>query len=302
MKKSKILIPLLVVAAALITFAVLSLSKPTPLRLVSKMLKKLEGVSSIKTETTFDVDGTISTELFSGDIGFDGAFDTEGVMDTGVNHATGTVTVGPIPLLGDLDIPIEIYQQAKDGTAVSYTNIYGTGWIKSEGEQETPDDINLELDEKTLLGILQKIKSGEIKADLAEETQKLGEQECYKIDIFIAGDLLGDLVKAAAEAEGEASQLPDDFDLKGGDAYITLYIGKETKLPARADIDCSALGNVLVQKFADDGDVAITANKCLISVVFTEFNTIDELQIPDDVVSSAKTSEEFNIFDSIMGK
>ena len=153
---------------------------------------------------------------------------------------------------------------------------------------------------------MQKIGSGEIKAELAEETETLHDREVYRMDISITGDLLNQILMAVSKMQGENSAVPDDFDISDGDAAIVLYIYKESKLPAKIVIDCTALGkavirNLLKQNAAGES-VSTGTNRFVITADIPDYNTIDEITIPEEVVSSAVEAQQFDLLSIFMGE
>ena len=134
-----------------------------------------------------------------------------------------------------------------------------------------------------------------------ELTEMLGDKEVYKMEVTVSGDLLNEMIKAAAEAEGEDSEALKDIDLTGADAGLVLYIIKDTKLPAKVSIDCTELGNVLMQKMSEDKSFTSKATKFEITMDNIEYDTIDELKIPDEVISSATDADSVNLFENVPG-
>lgn len=309
MKKSRIIIPIVIALIAIGGIFMYWRWTQSVLGVLSSMANSLADVTSSRTETTVDIDGSFKTEIYSDDIGIDLSVDTESLLQNGISHSQGRFTLAPVPLLKEISLPFENYQQTDEKKSTSYTNINGTGWFKSETifetqtseetgttqESESTEDMDFKLDSETVQGILQKIKEGEIKAERVEGTQMLGEQEVIRLDFSITGDLLGELIKALAESGGGESELPEDFSLEGGDAGVTLYVAKDTRLPAKMVIDCTPLGNVLAQKFVSNEDVSLSANKCMLTVVFKEFNTVKELKIPQEVIDTAVESEGIDL-------
>ena len=233
--------------------------------------------------------------------------DFQGVTKTGTGYINGTLGT-KLPILGELSIPVEGYQQYMDDGMLTYTRFNRSDWLRSKvvPAQTSAEDVQFDLDYKIVLGIMQKIGSGEIKAELAEETETLHDREVYRMDISITGDLLNQILMAVSKMQGENSAVPDDFDISDGDAAIVLYTYKESKLPAKIVIDCTALGravirNLLKQNAAGES-VSTGTNRFVITADIPDYNTIDEITIPEEVVSSAVEAQQFDLLSIFMGE
>ena len=118
----------------------------------------------------------------------------ETVRDSGVSHVKGSVGT-KFPIIGEISLPVESYMQTRDDEAVVYASMDGENWLKlqndKENEQENGQETEKLPDYKVMLGILQKIVSGDVKAVLAEETEMKGEREVYRMDVNVSGELIG---------------------------------------------------------------------------------------------------------------
>lgn len=291
MKKSGIIALLLAVAVAAAAIAGFLLSKPTPTNITRKTIKSLGKVTSFKSDVKMDYDGTVSVMGIEADFTLRGDFDQEAAVDTGVSHLKGSVGT-KLPLIGDVSLPVESYQQVESSGITVYSSMDGTKWAKSYQENAESENDDQWKDLKMVMGILHLISSGEIKAELAQETEMIGEKEAYRMDITISGEFMMQLLKEVAQAQGDAADIPQDLDLTGADAEVVLYILKKEKLPARITIDCTALGNILTNKYINNDTISAKAQKFLITVDAIEYNTVNGLQIPEEVKSSAVETED----------
>ena len=223
MKKSGIIALLLAVAVAAAAIAGFLLSKPTPANITRKTIKSLGKVTSFKSDVKMDYDGTVSVMGIEADFTLRGDFDQEAAVDTGVSHLKGSVGT-KLPLIGDVSLPVE-----SSGITV-YSSMDGTKWAKSYQENAESENDDQWKDLKMVMGILHLISSGEIKAELAQETEMIGEKEAYRMDITISGEFMMQLLKEVAQAQGDAADIPQDLDLTGADAEVVLYILKKSTL------------------------------------------------------------------------
>ena len=287
MRGKKILTAVLAVAAVIgIVAGALALAgffKLTPMRLAKRSLKELAKVQSFDSDIKMEYEGTIDLGFLGKDVEFilNSDCDFQGVTKTGTGYINGTLGT-KLPILGELSIPVEGYQQYMDDGMLTYTRFNRSDWLRSKvvPAQTSAEDVQFDLDYKIVLGIMQKIGSGEIKADLAEETETLHDREVYRMDISITGDLLNQILMA--------------------DIY------KESKLPAKIVIDCTALGravirNLLKQNAAGES-VSTGTNRFVITADIPDYNTIDEITIPEEVVSSAVEAQQFDLLSIFMGE
>ena len=286
MKKSRIIAILLAAVMALASLTGCSLFKPTAVSITKKVMKNLETVKSVKGNIRADYEGPASVEGIEFNLALNADLQMETVKDSGVSHVKGSVGT-ELPVFGEISLPVESYMQTGDDEAVVYASMDGENWLKLENDEENEQKTEKLPDYKVMFGILQKIVSGDIKAVLAEETEMRGEREVYRMDINVSGELIGEILRAADDMSGEGSSISEDLDFTGADANIVLYVFKDEMLPAAATVDCTALGNLLIKDMLSENGVSVTTDKFVITVDDLEYNTIDELKIPEKVISSA---------------
>ena len=301
MKKSRIIAIILAAVMALVSLTGCSLFKPTAVSITKKVMKNLETVKSVKGNIGADFEGPASVSGMEFDLVLNADLELEAVRDSGISHVKGSVGT-EIPIIGSITLPVESYQVTQDSVAVAYSSMDGKNWVKVKSDKDSAQDTEKLPDYKVMLGILQKIVSGDIKAVLTEETEMKGEREVYRMDINVSGELIGDILRAADEMSGEGSSIPEDLDFTGADADIVLYVYKDAMLPASVSVDCTALGNLLIQERLSENGVSVSANKFVVMMDDLEYNTIDELKIPDEVISSAVDSADTGLFDNALGK
>ena len=237
MKKSRIIAIFLAAVVALTSLTGCSLFKPTAVSITKKVMKNLETVKSVKGNIRADYEGPASAEGIEFDLALNADLEMETVRDSGVSHVKGSVGT-KFPIIGEISLPVESYMQTRDDEAVV---------------EKLPDY-------KVMLGILQKIVSGDVKAVLAEETEMKGEREVYRMDVNVSGELIGEILRAAGDMSGEGSSISEDLDFTGADANIVLYIYKDEMLPAAATVDCTALGNLLIKDMLRENGVSVTTD------------------------------------------
>ena len=303
MKKSRIIAIFLAAVMALISLTGCSLFKPTAVSITKKVMKNLETVKSVKGSIRADYEGPASIEGIEFNLALNADLNMETVRDSGVSHVKGSVGT-ELPVFGEISLPVESYMMTRDDEAVVYASMDGENWLKLENDKENAQETEKLPNYKVMLGILQKIVSGDIKAVLAEETEMRGEREVYRMDVNVSGELIGEILRAADEKSGEGSSISEDLDFTGADANIVLYVYKDEMLPAAATVDCTALGSLLIKDMLKENGVSVTTDKFVITVDDLEYNTIDELKIPEKVISSAADapdSPDSGLFENASG-
>ena len=228
--------------------------------------------------------------------------DVQAVTEPAVSHLDGTFTGS---LYGvSMDTPLECYVRDEDGESVVYMSPDHRNWVKRRAtdpgdvEEESQEDTSQELDGKLILGLIQKIMSGEIKAELAEETETICGQEAYRIDINVSGAILQQLLDIAYSGKN-ADQRPEGLDLSEANVESVLYVYKKDKLPAKITVDCALLGNAVMQSLLEKQDYVGATDKFTVTATFTEYNTIDSIEIPEEVVNGATEVDE-SLFGSMI--
>ena len=304
MKRLRMIAIILAAVMALSSLTGCSLFKPTAVSITKKVMKNLETVKSVKGDIRADYEGPASVEGIEFNLALKADLKTETVRDLGVSHVKGSVGT-ELPILGEISLPVESYIEARNDEAVVYASMDGENWMKLENNEENGQENAQETEKlpnyKVMFGILQKIVSGDIKAVLAEETEMKGEREVYRMDINVSGELIGEILRVADDMSGEGASIPEDLDFTGADADIILYVYKDEMLPASVTVDCTALGNLLIREKLSENGVSVSANKFVITLDDLEYNTIDELKIPEKVISSASDAPDSGLFEDVTG-
>ena len=304
MKRLRMIAIILAAVMALSSLTGCSLFKPTAVSITKKVMKNLETVKSVKGNIRADYEGPASVEGIEFNLALKADLKTETVRDSGVSHVEGSVGT-ELPIFGEISLPVESYIETRDDEAVVYASMDGENWMKLENNEENGQENAQETEKlpnyKVMLGILQKIVSGDIKAVLAEETEMKGEREVYRMDINVSGELIGEIFRAADDMSGAGASIPEDLDFTGADADIVLYVYKDEMLPASVTVDCTALGNLLIKEKLSENGVSVSANKFVITLDDLEYNTIDELKIPEKVISSAFDAPDSGLFEDVTG-
>ena len=298
MIKRILVIIIAAVAACIGMFAALNHINSTPPVIAGKTVNTIKELKSVTGELILDYDGAISYMGIGADIGIDA--DLEVQMLTGANmrsHETGTVTVAALGF--SYPVALENYALQEEDGLTTYTNLQKGKWLRLRGAGV--DGANAEsLDgTKFVMGMLQMIVKGEIKAEASKETEMLGDKEVRRMDVSVSGPALQNLVQEIA-ASGKF-ELPQNLDLTESSADLTIFVDEASGRPAEFRFDCTALGNALIKQLIGNQNWNGEAKSFTMTFRFDEFDTLESLEIPEHVTENAIDVENLNILDGILG-
>ena len=291
--KKRVTAVLLAVLAIVLAAAAFMYFNPTPARLIGRMARNLEKVSSVEAEVSAEYEGSVTVRVLGMPVEtslmINTDLDVEAVTQPAAAHIEGRV--GGTVYKFSADTPLECYVREEDGGSAAYMSTDSAHWIRHMTKESGNESSLNGSDGKLVLGLIQKILSGEIKADLAKETVTICGQEAYRISIGISGDILQQIVEIIYSS-GNAVNIPEGLDVRDAGTKCELYIYKKKNLPARLTIDCAPLGNAVMQSLLGKQDLAGAADRFTVTATFTGYNTIDSIEVPEEVVSSAVESPE----------
>ena len=180
----------------------------------------------------------------------------------------------------------EVYFVQQDGQMVRYGSTDGgETWFRSAAEEDA-----VSADALQEMTILQKIVSGELEAELAEDTETLNGREVYVIHTALKGDTLKEVFDDSASGAGDAI-LNEDVDWSGLEAPADIRIYKETGLPASVEIQMSSFGDLMLGSMVGSMDevenVEMDVRQFDISISYDRFNEIGEITVPEEVINNA---------------
>ena len=297
MKKG--VIAAIIAAAAVIIGALAAYNhfNSTPPGVAGKTVSKMQKLNSVTGELIADYDGTISYMGIGVDIGVDA--DLEVQILTGEHmrsHETGTVTIEALGF--SYPVALENYALQEEDGFTSYINLQKGKWLRHHGTGTESEKTESFDSTKFVLGMIQKIMRGEIKAETSKETEMLGDREVRRMDVHFSGPALQNLVTSASEY-GEFER-PEDLDLTEASADITVFVDKKTGDPAEFRFDCTALGNVMMKRMTGNQDWDGEAKSFTLTFRFNEFDTLESLEVPAHITENAIDVENLNILDGIL--
>ena len=173
--------------------------------------------------------------------------------------------------LGGLTGDMENYTVVQDDQILSYTGIAGQWMVsKMAYDKDSVERINAAAED--LLKSKDSLK-------LADETQDVDGTEAYMISGSISG---ADVKNLLSSMESTLGGLTGDTEMNLDDITVdfTYAVSKADKMPLYMDMVFSGLG-------AGEGDEQVTFSKFNMKMEYTNYDTVEAITVPQDVVDSA---------------
>ncbi|MGF7011013.1 hypothetical protein M2146_001556 [Lachnospiraceae bacterium PF1-22] len=245
--------------------------KATPENLFTDLVESSKTIESYVGSTVLDMqfehpeEGVASISM---------TLDTEVVMEPYVSKSEAEISM---KFGGTTEgQELEMYQEEKDGELLSYIGV-DDYWEVNSGETST---ISMNEDSyKTLVANADKFTTD-------KETIEVSGKECFRLKGTLSGK---DFYKMVDEdmLEEFTSGLFDTDELEKLEFPIMVDIYRKEVLPARFSFDMSSVFESL-DEFKDE-DVKI--NACLIEMTFTDYNTVDKIEIPKAALETSGDSD-----------
>ena len=224
MKKKHVLILTAAVAGAVALGAGCG-KKVTAESLIDEVTKNTQEKSSVEGKMLLDFEGTVSVEQDGASAGLDMAMNADLDMQSTYNkddpndssmYLKGKMKV---EMMGaNVSVDMENYTVPEDGKIVTYTGTQGE-WMRQEADMDDAANIQSEMLGFDLKGFTE--DGGKI--ELAEETEKVGDKECYKLTIGVSGDMIDDLMNMSSGMMGESMPI-DSLDFSETSLDYVMYI------------------------------------------------------------------------------
>ncbi len=244
-------------------------SKVTAVSLLEDVQKKCDGMKSMETHTTADITMDSTTLGGSMDMTMDMTMQT--TTDPVANYMKGSIGI-----LGQT-LDMENYVIVNDDQIDSYTGMSGE-WVvqKMDYDKDSVEKINAAAED--LLKSKDSLK-------LADKTEDVGGTEAYIITGSISGD---DVKNLMGSMESTLGNLTGDTDMDFGDISVdfTYAISKADKNPLYMDMTFNGMT-------AGEGDEQVTFSKFNMKMEYTNFDTVDAITVPQEVIDSATDISDY---------
>ena len=270
MKKQKRLMALGITAAMAAGLLSGCGTKATPENLLRDMQKNAEKTESALLNFKMDIamgDGTDDVSL-----GMD--MNMETTTEPEVSHGKGTVSISMSGM--DFSVEMEMYSVQEDGEYVTYT-LMEDQWTK-----EVSDDGEMtgEVD-----SIADNVEEYADQFELAEDLVTVNDKECFELTGELDGDLFSEMMQTDM-LDSLAGYGIDEEALSDMMFPCTIDIYKDSILPARLYFDMTESMAPLME------DSGVTVSECYVDMTFMEYDTVEEITVPDEAVSAAEDGSD----------
>ena len=270
MKKQKRLMALGITAAMAAGLLSGCGTKATPENLLRDMQKNAEKTESALLNFKMDIamgDGTNDVSL-----GMD--MNMETTTEPEASHGKGTVSISMSGM--DFSVEMEMYSVQEDGEYVTYT-LMEDQWTK-----EVSDDGEMtgEVD-----SIADNVEEYADQFELAEDLVTVNDKECFELTGELDGDLFSEMMQTDM-LDSLAGYGIDEEALSDMMFPCTIDIYKDSILPARLYFDMTESMAPLME------DSGVTVSECYVDMTFMEYDTVEEITVPDEAVSAAEDGSD----------
>ena len=270
MKKQKRLMALGITAAMAAGLLSGCGTKATPENLLRDMQKNAEKTESALLNFKMDIamgDGTDDVSL-----GMD--MNMETTTEPEASHGKGTVSISMSGM--DFSVETEMYSVQEDGEYVTYT-LMEDQWTK-----EVSDDGEMtgEVD-----SIADNVEEYADQFELAEDHVTVNDKECFELTGELDGDLFSEMMQTDM-TDSLAGYGIDEEALSDMMFPCTIDIYKDSILPARLYFDMTESMAPLME------DSGVTVSECYVDMTFMEYDTVEEITVPDEAVSAAEDGSD----------
>ena len=243
-------------------------TKATPENLLRDMTEKAGKVESAVMNLKLNITLSSGTEELATELNMD----LETTADPEVSHGKGEAS---FDIAGSsMSTEMETYTVKEDDRYMTYTLLNGE-WAKEETSgMEALGDIG---------GMTGGMRDYADKFELGTELTEINGEDCFELTGELDGDIFSQIIQ---------SDMMDSFSGYGLDEETvsdmvfpcTIDIYKETILPARILFD-------LTDTFAPAmEDAGVTASDCYMEITFMEYDSVDEIVVPDEALEAEEGS------------
>lgn len=237
--------------------------KVTAESLLNDVAKNTEAMKSMESHTTVDM--TMEAPELGGSMDMTMDLTMQTLIEPTANYMKGS-----IGLMG-MTMDMENYAIVEEDEIVNYTGMMGE-WMVQRMPYDTESENTLDTAQGNLLKNLDSLT-------LAEETEDVDGTEAYIISGTVEGEdiesLLGEMESVLGDMTGEGA-----MDLSKLSVEFKYAIDKQKKLPLYMDMTFNGFS-------VDDGQTAVNVSNFVMRIEYTAFNSVESIEVPQDVVDSA---------------
>lgn len=255
-------------------------SSVTAKSLCSETAKNMGTVESYTSTVKMDLDSNVTVESQSIDFIMDSTYETDINLGPYKSHTVGNYVMTAGGQKESVDL--EMYMEESGNTVTLYSMQNGY-WLKDTSYSASVFDVEL----------FDKIGNGNLDAKLAEDTITIDGKEAYRLDVVLNGSDLANCFTGETEPILGMDYSEIDWDSIYADSKI--YIYKDSKLPARIDIEAGDIGDVFIRlmlesAFGTEVSYNYSLNNYDVQFTFTDYNDVKDIIIPINVTGSSSTT------------
>lgn len=285
-------------AAAVIVFSLSGCTgmAPTAKSVAAGVEKSMGGVTSASENVEVDFSGSLAVSEVTADVSMHMESSVEETTNPFAAHAD---TEARISVFGtSTKTKTENYMTMEDGQLITYSNADDSGWEKTTTKlKDSEKDKLMSLYNKDLYS---KIADGSQEATLEESTENVNGKAAYILDTTLEGDLLESLFLESVGSESSEEVLNlDEIDWEDLSSDVRIYIYKETKQPAKLEMDASEIGEGYMKQIlalsAGDDTMDLDVDSFDVNITFDNYNEVEEITIPDEALEAEENSDDDNL-------
>ena len=255
-----------VMAAALLSGC--GKTKATPENLLRDMTEKAEKAESAVANLKFN----ISLSSGGAELAVNMDMDMEVTAEPEASYGKGEISVD---IAGSgMSTEMEMYSVKEDDQYVTYTMMDGQWTKEISDEEEALGDIE---------GMTGDIEDYADKFELEKELAEINGEECFELTGELDGDTFSEMFLSDM-LDSFSGYGFDEEDISDTAFPCTIDIYKDSILPARFLFD---LTDVFKPAMEDSG---VTATDCYIEMTFMEYDSVDEIVVPDEALEAEENS------------
>lgn len=266
-------------------------AKLSPADLAGKVIDANADVTSLTYDTNLSLEGTLELTDYSTSSDFTMTMNTESdiTMDPLMSHTFGTVGYS---MGGESSYAaVETYTESSGDELLTYLSSQDGTWTQNSIELD--DDTMKKMKDFSYNEVLQAVKDGSLEAEIQEDTETHNDTECYVLKTSADGSMLYNSMSSAG-IDSFASIGVDEDDIEDTSVDVTYYISADTYEPVIVVIDGKEFGNALFAHAFDSsnlGNYSVNLSKFSININFSDYNNVDDIEIPSEAKNADETSD-----------
>jgi len=266
--------------------------KATPESISKKVISHMASVKSAAGNMTVEFNGNISIPDYDQEMDMEMTMDMDFEMTTDpiVSHETGSLDMTAAGQ--SMSYKTEVYSQVDDDQMLTYTS-------EDDGDTWTKTTTDMDDDELENAGavfneqLFKNIQDGEYDTELAEDTEKVNDADCYVLSFTCSGDQIRDIMTVSSMED--MFEGIDDKDLEDTDVDISIYVDKKTWEPLKYTMDMADLGALFIESSmgltGSDIDVDTDIDTFTYEETIDEYNGVDEIEIPKEALKAEESTD-----------